>query len=147
MQTKSRGDGTSPSRLRAIVYARAANEEGAKTLASQTQACRRWAARNGFTVVAEHADIGPGRHNRVKDRPGLRRALSALQPGDILLVEYPDRLFRGGAVVRLLGQMLEKKGCTAVAASLGIAGSKLALYTMLSIAEMEREMATERKRR
>ncbi|MDP8942590.1 MAG: recombinase family protein [Actinomycetota bacterium] len=64
--------------------------------ASQEEACRAWAAREGHEVVALHRDGGLSGRLGPEDRPGLAAALGELEDGeaDGLVVHRLDRFAR-----------------------------------------------------
>lgn len=144
MSTTSHGDATSPSRLRAIIYACGhPGEEPA--IEEQFSACRAWASKRGIPVASVHGDSGLRRFGRRTSYPGRSRALLRLRPGDVLVVFSPDRLFRSGKELIRLNEAISKKGCTIALAGLSDVESRLIFGTLVELAQMEREYEASRR--
>lgn len=84
------------------------------------------------------------------DRPGLKKAMKLLKPGDSLVVWKLDRL--GRSVRHLIGLIEELKGKDVHFRSLtdsidtGTAMGRFFFHVMSALAEMERELIVERTR-
>lgn len=78
----------------AVAYLRV-NDGSAAKLRQQREQITEWTSRHRVVIRSWHADCSSGTA-RLRDRPGLRAALSALQPGtvDFLVVASTERLAR-----------------------------------------------------
>lgn len=78
----------------AVAYLRV-NDGSTAKLRQQRAQITEWASRHRVVIRSWHADCSSGTA-RLRDRPGLRAALSALKPGtvDLLVVTSADRLTR-----------------------------------------------------
>lgn len=84
--------------MRAILYGRVSTDEQADkgySLPTQLEACRKYAAENGFSVVAEFADDFTGAVP-IEARPEGRKAYTMLRNGeaDVLIAYRIDRVVR-----------------------------------------------------
>src|SRR5579871_2037703 len=86
-----------PSANRAVIYARVSTRQQAEAgdLRRQEERLVTHAVDKGYTIVARCQDVASGLNEQ---RTGLHKALVALHngQGNILLIEYPDRLARFG---------------------------------------------------
>jgi site-specific DNA recombinase len=80
---------------RAIVYARVSTDEQGEgySLPTQVESCRKYAAEQGYTVVAEFTDMHTGTEI---DRPGLNELYQFVEKegADVVIVHDLDRLSR-----------------------------------------------------
>ena len=131
---------SSPPSGRLIGYARVSTDD--QTPALQLDALRR----AGVTEVFEDRGVS----GTVRDRPGLRRALAALQADDVLVVWKLDRLGRSLADLITLITGLKERGCGFRSLSDPIdtttAGGMMVFHVLGALAEFERSMITERTR-
>lgn len=98
-------------RARAVSYARLAAADP-DVLASQRAACRAYAERNGYEIVAEFCDDGySGSSLSV---PGLDALCEFVAPGDVVIAVCPERIGRGLEVHLALKKKLEQKESTIV---------------------------------
>lgn len=141
--TKSPPAAPSPARrkpVRLIGYARVSTDD-------QTPALQRDALRQaGATEVFEDKGLS----GASRDRPGLRRALAALQPGDVLVVWRLDRLGRSlGDLIALIAG-LKERGCGFKSLTESIdtntAGGELVFHVFGAMAQFERALGIERTR-
>ena len=138
---------------RVATYSRVSTEDQAKhgySLPSQIEACRKYAAEHGWTVVAEISDDGVS--GATLDRPGLDRIRDMAQAGEIeaVIVYDIDRLSRKLVHQILIEEELGKAGIT-IHYVLGDYGDtdegRLMKQIRASIAEYERAKLTERMNR
>ena len=82
--------------LRAVLYARVSVSNGSDSLDAQLEACREWAAEQGFEVVAEHVDDGISGAKGDDERAGLASALALIEDGaaEGVVCHRADRLAR-----------------------------------------------------
>jgi len=81
----------------AILYARVSTDEQAAkglSIPAQSEACRRFCEREGWTISSTHQDEGVSASLPLARRPGLLAAISALESGSALVVAKRDRIFR-----------------------------------------------------
>jgi excisionase family DNA binding protein len=82
---------------RVVIYARVSTHKQAEagTLRRQEERLVTYAVDKGYAIVARFQDVASGLNEQ---RPGLHKALEALRngQGNILLIEYRDRLARFG---------------------------------------------------
>jgi site-specific DNA recombinase len=138
---------------RAILYARVATEEQAKSgysLAQQAEALREYAAREGYEVLEEVEDAGQSGASLV--RPGMDRVRDLVAAGDVsaVLAQERDRFSRVPAYNYLLKQEFEEYGCKLRA--LNDRGDntpegQLTDDILDTLAKFERAKTTERTRR
>jgi len=94
--------------VRAVIYARASAQGGARELRAQEEALYALAHQRGWSVLAFDYDEGSGARNL--ERPGLKGLLERVRDGDVdvVLVTSLDRLTRCVADLhRLLGLLRE----------------------------------------
>jgi site-specific DNA recombinase len=93
---------------RAVLYARVSTEEQGKnySLPTQLEACRRYAASNGLTVVSEFTDTHTGTE---LERPGLTTLLDFVreQGADAVIVYDLDRLSRDTVDLGIIEREIE----------------------------------------
>jgi site-specific DNA recombinase len=85
---------------RCVCYVRVSTDEQRQSglgLEAQRQRLQQFAEARGWSIIAEHADEGVSGTKRIAGRPGLQRAIAALEPGVVLLALCLDRLSRAGA--------------------------------------------------
>lgn len=125
---------------RLIGYARVSTDD--QTPALQLDALRAAGAESVFE------DKGVSGSSR--ERPGLRRALDELQPGDVLVVWRLDRLGRSlGDLINLVNG-LKARGCglksLTEALDTSTAGGELVFHVFGAMAQFERSLIIERTR-
>lgn len=125
---------------RLIGYARVSTDD--QTSALQLDALRL----AGAAEVFEDAGVS----GATRERPGLRRALEALQAGDVLVVWRLDRLGRSLADLIDLVNNLKGKGCGFKSLTESIdtstAGGELVFHLFGAMAQFERSLIIERTR-
>jgi DNA invertase Pin-like site-specific DNA recombinase len=135
--------------MRAIGYRRASTAEQHASglgLDAQTSAIETACETRGWTLVGVEEDIASGGR---RDRPGLARALQAIESGsaDVVVVSRLDRL--GRSVAHVAG-ILERHPGSVVALDVGMtpdspAGAFTA-HVVVAAAELERALIRERTR-
>lgn len=141
-----------PARTRAVAYVRVSTEKQADqgvSLDAQQAKVAAYAALYDLELVEVIVDAGVSAKSL--DRPGLRRALGALDSGaaNALLVVKLDRLTRS---VRDLGDLVERYFAEGRAALLSVgeqidtrtAAGRLVLNVLASVSQWEREVIGER---
>jgi len=140
-------------RITVIGYVRVSTEQqadGGVSIDTQREKLRAYATAMDLTLVETIEDAGVSAKS--VDRPGLQRALSALEHGEAtgLLVTKLDRLTRS---VRDLGDLVEtyfasRFALLSVSDSIDTrtAAGRLVLNVLTSVAQWEREAAGERTR-
>ena len=159
MATKRNGNGSGgPTTVRCAIYTRKSTEEGLNQDFNSLDAQRdageayiRSQAGEGWTLLPEQYDDG-GFTGANMDRPALRRLLSDIQAKkiDCVVVYKVDRLSRSIRDFGKIMEVLEKHGAMFVSVtqqfntttSLG----RLTLNILLSFAQFEREIISERTR-
>ncbi|HWR52520.1 MAG TPA: recombinase family protein, partial [Bryobacteraceae bacterium] len=144
--------------MRCAIYTRKSTDEGLdqafNTLDAQREAAEAFVAsqrHEGWTVLPQHYDDG-GFTGANMDRPALKRLLADIAAGIVtcVVVYKVDRLTRSLLDFARIMEVLDKHGATFVSvtqqfnttASLG----RLTLNILLSFAQFEREMISERTR-
>ena len=100
-----------PPSLSAAIYARYSSDNQSETsIEDQVRVCRRYAALQGFTVVARYEDAAISGASTL--RPGYQKLLEDARKGafDIVLAEALDRLSRDLADVATLYKNLSYQG-------------------------------------
>ena len=96
---------------RAVIYARVSTEEQGKgySMATQLESCRRYAAEQGHTVVAEFTDMYSGTE---LDRPGLADLYRFIEgrTADLVIVHDIDRLSREVSNQAIIEMELSRAG-------------------------------------
>ncbi|MDR3738084.1 MAG: recombinase family protein [Terracidiphilus sp.] len=159
MANKNSGNKTeAPATVRCAIYTRKSTEEGLgqdfNSLDAQRDAGEayiRSQASEGWTLLPDHYDDG-GYTGANMERPALRRLLADVQAKkiDCVMVYKVDRLSRSIRDFAKIVEILEKHGSTFVSVtqqfntttSLG----RLTLNILLSFAQFEREIISERTR-
>jgi DNA invertase Pin-like site-specific DNA recombinase len=80
--------------MRAAIYVRVSTDEQGASVDAQEADARRFAESRGWKVVAEYVDEGVSGAAPLEERPGLRRLLRELGPGDVVVAFALDRLSR-----------------------------------------------------
>lgn len=126
-----------------IAYARVSTQDQHAGLAAQDRDLR---AAGADRVISEQV-------SSLANRPGLKEALAAVGPGDVLMVTKPDRLARNTAHLLQIVDDLTKRGVGLVILSMGgerldtrNPTSRLILTIMGAVAEFERTLMLERQR-
>ena len=160
MASKSNGNGgaTPPAVVRCAIYTRKSTEEGLNQEFNSLDAQRdsgeayiRSQAGEGWTLIPDQYDDG-GFTGANMERPAVRRLLADVQAKkvDCVVVYKVDRLSRSIRDFAKMMEVLEKSGATFVSVtqqfntttSLG----RLTLNILLSFAQFEREIISERTR-
>lgn len=161
MTTKHRSTRVSPSAIPAIrcaIYTRKSSDEGLdqqfNSLDAQRESAEAYIASQagqGWVCLPHRYDDG-GISGGTMDRPGLTRLLADIRAGqiDAVVIYKLDRLTRS---IRDFGKIMEvfeahKVALVAVTQSLNTSTSmgRLMLHVLLSFAQFERELASERTR-
>src|SRR5437870_4444835 len=145
-------------RRRCAIYTRKSSEEGLEqefnSLHAQREACEafiRSQRHEGWTVLPEHYDDG-GYSGGTMDRPALQQLLADIAAGRIdLLVTYKiDRLTRSLADFAKIVEVFDQKGVSFVSVTQQFntttSMGRLTLNVLLSFAQFEREVTSERIR-
>jgi len=155
-ETGAAGSGTG--RVRCAIYTRKSTEEGLQqefnSLDAQREASEAFIAsqkNEGWQVITDHFDDG-GYTGGNMDRPALKRLLAAVEAGsvDCVVVYKVDRLSRSLMDFARIVEIFDRNNVSFVAvtqqfnttSSLG----RLTLNILLSFAQFEREIISERTR-
>ena len=130
-----------------VSYLRVSTEAQGKSghgIEAQREACRRFAADNGFEIVAEFVEIQTGKGADALDRrPELNRALAAAKKLKAsVLVSKLDRLSRDVAFIS--GLMAQR--VPFIVAELGADADSFMLHLYAALAEKERNLIAQRTR-
>ncbi len=149
---------TQSSKRRCALYTRKSTDEGLdmafNSLDAQREACEAYVASQrgeGWVVVNDRYDDG-GFSGGSLERPGLKRLLNDIQAGliDCVVVYKIDRLTRALMDFSKLVDLFDKHGVTfvSVTQSFNTTSSmgRLTLNILLSFAQFERELGSERVR-
>jgi DNA invertase Pin-like site-specific DNA recombinase len=144
--------------LKCAIYTRKSTEEGLEqafnSLDAQREACEAFAksqAHEGWQVLPEHYDDG-GFSGSNMDRPALSSLLADIESGqiDIVIVYKVDRLSRSLADFVRLIELFDQTGVSFVSVTQQFNTStsmgRLTLNVLLSFAQFEREVTSERIR-
>ena len=143
---------------RCAIYTRKSTEEGLEqafnSLDAQREACAAYIlsqAHEGWKQVHEHYDDG-GWSGGNMDRPGLKQLLADIALGhvDVIVVYKVDRLTRSLADFARIVDTLDKAGASFVSVTQAFnttnSMGRLTLNVLLSFAQFEREVTSERIR-
>ena len=140
--------------MRAALYARVSSsrQEQERTIESQLDALRTYAAAHGYEVAPQHVFCDDGYSGSQLDRPALDRLRDAAQAHafDAVLVLSPDRLARRYAYQVLVLEELERLGVHVVFLEqppLDDPNARLLVQIQGAVAEYERVKIAERNRR
>ena len=144
--------------VRCAIYTRKSTEEGLSQEFNSLDAQRDCAEayilsqrQQGWTVLPAHYDDG-GFSGANLARPGLQRLLADIQAGqvDCVVIYKVDRLSRSLFDFARIMQILEKHGVSFVSVTQQLNSNtpmgRLTLHVLLSFAEFEREIISERTR-
>jgi len=144
--------------LKCAIYTRKSTEEGLdqafNSLDAQREACEAFAksqTHEGWRVLPEHYDDG-GFSGGTMDRPALSRLLAEIESGriDCVIVYKVDRLSRSLADFVRLIELFDRIGVSFVSVTQQFNTStsmgRLTLNVLLSFAQFEREVTSERIR-
>ncbi|MGE3744200.1 MAG: recombinase family protein [Sphingomonadaceae bacterium] len=158
MAKRSQQDATRISAKRCAIYTRKSTEEGLdqdfNSLDAQREACVAYIQsqrHEGWTLVPEHYDDG-GYSGGNMDRPGLKQLLAEVQAGrvDVIVVYKVDRLTRALSDFAKIVDVLDAKGASFVSITQSFntttSMGRLTLNVLLSFAQFEREVISERVR-
>lgn len=145
-------------RRRCAIYTRKSTEEGLEqafnSLDAQREACAAYIlsqAHEGWEQVSEHYDDG-GWSGGNMERPALRQLLADVSAGkvDVIVVYKVDRLTRSLADFARMVDTLDKAGASFVSVTQAFnttnSMGRLTLNVLLSFAQFEREVTSERIR-
>jgi site-specific DNA recombinase len=145
-------------RLRCAIYTRKSTEEGLdqdfNSLDAQREACEAYVAsqkHEGWAVAPDRYDDG-GYTGGNMDRPALKRLLSDVEAGkiDVIVLYKIDRLSRSLLDFTRMIELFERKKVTFVSVTQQFNTSnsmgRLMLHILLSFAQFEREIISERTR-
>jgi len=151
-------DGGSRRALRCAIYTRKSTEEGLEqdfnSLDAQREACAAYILsqrHEGWTLMPDHYDDG-GYSGGNMDRPALKMLMAELAAGrvDIIVVYKVDRLTRSLADFAKIVEILDRSSASfvSVTQSFNTTSSmgRLTLNVLLSFAQFEREVTSERIR-
>jgi DNA invertase Pin-like site-specific DNA recombinase len=143
---------------RCAIYTRKSTEEGLEqafnSLDAQREACAAYIlsqAHEGWEQIHEHYDDGGWSGGNV-DRPGLKQLLADVANGkvDVIVVYKVDRLTRSLADFARIVDTLDKAGASFVSVTQAFntttSMGRLTLNVLLSFAQFEREVTSERIR-
>jgi len=143
---------------RCAIYTRKSTEEGLEqafnSLDAQREACAAYIlsqAHEGWELVNEHYDDG-GWSGGNMTRPGLQQLLADIAAGkvDVIVVYKVDRLTRSLADFARIVEALDKAGASFVSVTQAFntttSMGRLTLNVLLSFAQFEREVTSERIR-
>jgi len=149
---------TSPRPLRCAIYTRKSTEDGLNqpfnTLEAQREAAEAYILSQrhaGWTVIAERYDDG-GYTGGNLDRPALQKLLADMEGGrvDCVVVYKVDRLSRSLLDFARLMDVFERHGVNLVSVTqplnTTVSMGRLTLNILLSFAQFEREIISERTR-
>ena len=144
--------------LKCAIYTRKSTEEGLdqafNSLDAQREACEAFAksqTHEGWQVMPEHYDDG-GFSGGTMERPALTRLLAEIESGqiDVVIVYKVDRLSRSLADFVRLIELFDQTGVSFVSVTQQFNTStsmgRLTLNVLLSFAQFEREVTSERIR-
>ena len=150
--------GAAASTIRCAIYTRKSTEEGLdqefNTLDAQRESCESYIAsqrHEGWVALSEHYDDG-GFSGGTMDRPALRRLIEDLQAGrfDMVVVYKVDRLSRSLLDFSKMVELFDNHGVSFVSVTQSFntntSMGRLTLNLLLSFAQFEREIASERIR-
>jgi DNA invertase Pin-like site-specific DNA recombinase len=142
--------------IRCAIYTRKSTEHGLdlefNSLDAQREACEAYVksqASEGWQVIKEHYD-DPAYSGGNMERPALKRLLKAIEAGlvDVVVVYKIDRLTRSLADFAKLVEAFDAKTISFVAVTQQFntttSMGRLTLNVLLSFAQFERELASER---
>lgn len=95
-----------------IIYTRVSTQDQADSgagLNAQLDACRSFAAIQGWEVSGEYSDAGVSGTADLDKRTGLMTAINELGKGDVLLVAKRDRIGRDVVLVKMIERMVAKR--------------------------------------
>lgn len=143
---------------RCAIYTRKSTEEGLEqafnSLDAQREACAAYVlsqAHEGWEQIHEHYDDG-GWSGGNMDRPGLKQLIADVAAGkvDVIVVYKVDRLTRSLADFARIVDTLDKAGASFVSVTQAFntttSMGRLTLNVLLSFAQFEREVTSERIR-
>ena len=89
------------------------------TWSRQSEAVQKFAASQGFEIVAEYRDEGVSGTKELENRPGLAAALERIENNGVklLIVESADRLARDSMIAELIVRQFQKSGGRILTAS------------------------------
>ena len=150
--------GKPPKTLRCAVYTRKSTEHGLElefnSLQAQREACEAYVksqASEGWKLLPRHYD-DPAYSGGNLDRPGVQALLKDIEAGliDVVVVYKIDRLTRSLADFAKLVEVFDAKAVSFVAVTQQFntttSMGRLTLNVLLSFAQFERELASERVR-
>ncbi|MCT2557547.1 recombinase family protein [Tsuneonella sp. YG55] len=148
----------SPKRLRCAIYTRKSTEEGLEkafnSLDAQREACAAYILsqrHEGWSLLPDLYDDG-GFTGGNMDRPGLQQLLADVRSGkvDVVVVYKVDRLTRSLADFAKIVEVLDEMGASFVSVTQAFnttsSMGRLTLNVLLSFAQFEREVISERIR-
>lgn len=133
----------------AIVYIRASLKEDkqANTPQAQLDACERWAQQYGFDIKGSIEERISGTVDPMS-RPGFKRVLDQLSPGDIVLVQCRDRIARKAWMSGRVSEYIVELGCDVVSVDEGwYQGNEILSSVKDAVAQEERNKISLRTKR
>lgn len=144
--------------LRCAIYTRKSTDEGLEqefnSLDAQREACEAYTLsqrHEGWSLIPEYYDDG-GYSGGNMDRPALRQLMADVQAGkvDVIVVYKVDRLTRSLADFAKIVEILDAAGASFVSVTQAFntttSMGRLTLNVLLSFAQFEREVTSERIR-
>lgn len=157
-QARKMAAGQKPKMVRCAIYTRKSTEEGLdmdfNSLDAQREAAESFInsqRHEGWVVLPEHYDDG-GFTGGNMERPALQRLLSDVEAGkvDAIVVYKVDRLSRSLLDFSRIMEALDARGCSFVSVTQQFntthSMGRLTLNVLLSFAQFEREIISERTR-
>jgi site-specific DNA recombinase len=146
---------SSVKQVRCAIYTRKSTEHGLElefnSLDAQRDACEAYIKSQGWTALAQHYD-DPAYSGGNLDRPALQQLLKDIDVGriDVIVVYKIDRLTRSLADFAKLVEAFDAKSISFVAVTQQFntttSMGRLTLNVLLSFAQFERELSSERVR-
>lgn len=98
----------------AVAYLRVSTDDQQLGPQAQRQQVERWATANGILIVKTCTDKGVSGGAALDKRPGLMRAIDALQANSagVLIVAKRDRLARDVVIAAMIERLTERNGAT-----------------------------------
>ena len=161
LRSQAEGQGvsrTSPAPVRCAIYTRKSTEEGLEqafnSLDAQREACAAYVMsqqHEGWTLLPDYYDDG-GISGGTMDRPAMQRLLTDVREGkvDVIVVYKVDRLTRRLVDFARIVEVLDEAGASFVSVTQAFnttnSMGRLTLNVLLSFAQFEREVTSERIR-
>lgn len=98
----------------AVGIIRCSTEKQEVSPEAQLAEIQQWCDRNGYTLVAHHADLGVSGGAPLDDRPGLMAALADLRThkASVLIATKRDRIARDVVLAAMIERLVQREGAT-----------------------------------